>query len=56
MIPHILKLDTGGLPVGWITWQSAVTLYSRERVVWEAPTTWDADDAARKSRTARIRI
>lgn len=38
MIPHILKLDTGGLPVGWITWQSAVTLYSRDRVVWEAGT------------------
>ena len=36
MIPHILKLDTGGLPVSWITWQSAATLYCRERVVWEA--------------------
>ena len=36
MFPHVLKLDTGGLPVGWITWQSAVTLYSRERVKWEA--------------------
>ena len=36
MIPSILKLDTGGLPVSWITWQSAATLYARERVVWEA--------------------
>lgn len=36
MFPHILKLDTGGLPVGWITWQSAATLYCRDRVVWEA--------------------
>ncbi|HUS23470.1 MAG TPA: HNH endonuclease [Candidatus Binatia bacterium] len=36
MIPSILKLDTGGLPVAWITWQSAATLYARDRVVWEA--------------------
>jgi 5-methylcytosine-specific restriction endonuclease McrA len=36
MIPSILKLDTGGLPVAWINWQSAVTLYTRDRVVWEA--------------------
>jgi 5-methylcytosine-specific restriction endonuclease McrA len=36
MIPSILKLDAGGLPVGWIRWQTAVTLYARERVCWEA--------------------
>ncbi len=35
-IPAILKLDAGGLPVSWIRWQTAVTLYSRERVRWEA--------------------
>ena len=35
-IPHILKLDSGGLPVSWITWQTAATLYARERVAWEA--------------------
>jgi 5-methylcytosine-specific restriction endonuclease McrA len=35
MIPSILKLDAGGLPVGWIRWQTAVTLYARERVCWE---------------------
>ena len=36
MIPAILKLDAGGLPVGWIHWQTAVTLYARKRVCWEA--------------------
>lgn len=36
MIPSILKLDAGGLPVGWIRWQTAVTLYARRRVCWEA--------------------
>lgn len=36
MIPSILKLDAGGLPVSWIHWQTAVTLYARERVRWEA--------------------
>lgn len=36
MFPSILKLDVGGLPVGWITWQTAATLYARERVRWEA--------------------
>ena len=34
--PVILKLDAGGLPVGWIHWQTAVTLYARKRVCWEA--------------------
>jgi hypothetical protein len=36
MIPSILKLDTGGLPVAWINWKTAVTLYARNRVCWEA--------------------
>jgi hypothetical protein len=36
MIPSILKLDSGGLPVGWIRWQTAATLYARKRVSWEA--------------------
>jgi len=36
MIPAILKLDIGGMPVGWIRWQTAATLYARERVRWEA--------------------
>lgn len=36
MIPSILKLDAGGLPVSWIRWQTAVTLYARNRVCWEA--------------------
>jgi len=35
-IPAILKLDAGGLPVSWIRWQTAVTLYARDRVRWEA--------------------
>lgn len=36
MLPSILKLDTGGLPVAWINWKTAVTLYARNRVCWEA--------------------
>jgi hypothetical protein len=36
MIPAILKLDASGQPVAWIRWQSAVTLYARDRVCWEA--------------------
>lgn len=36
MIPSILKLDVGGMPVAWIHWQTAVTLYARQRVQWEA--------------------
>jgi 5-methylcytosine-specific restriction endonuclease McrA len=35
-IPAILKLDAGGLPVAWISWQTAVNLYARDRVRWEA--------------------
>lgn len=36
MMHSILKLDIGGMPVGWIRWQTAVTLYARECVRWEA--------------------
>ncbi len=36
MIPSILKLDRGGMPVAWIRWQTAATLYARQRVCWEA--------------------
>ena len=35
-IPAILKLDAAGLPVNWIDWQTAVTLYARRRVCWDA--------------------
>ncbi|HEY0973357.1 MAG TPA: HNH endonuclease [Solimonas sp.] len=35
-IPAILKVDAGGLPVSWIHWHVAVTLYARDRVRWEA--------------------
>lgn len=31
----ILKLDIGGMPVGWIRWQTAATLYARDCVRWE---------------------
>lgn len=35
-IPAILKVDAGGMPVSWIHWQTAVVLYARDRVRWEA--------------------
>ncbi|WP_370308471.1 HNH endonuclease [Sinimarinibacterium flocculans] len=35
-IPAILKVDAGGMPVSWIHWQTAVVLYARARVRWEA--------------------
>jgi len=31
----ILKLDVAGLPVEWIGWQTAATLYARDCVRWE---------------------
>ena len=34
--PHVLMLDVSGLPVEWIHWQTAATLYSRDKVRWEA--------------------
>ena len=36
MIPSILKLDTSGMPVAWIHWTAAVSLYARHRICWEA--------------------
>lgn len=36
MSPTILKLDVSGMPVEWIAWQDAATLYARNRVKWEA--------------------
>lgn len=36
MIPSILKLDVSGMPVAWIDWTAAVSLYARDRVRWEA--------------------
>lgn len=36
MIPSILKLDTSGMPVAWIHWTAAVSLYARQRICWEA--------------------
>lgn len=36
MIPSILKLDAHGMPVAWIDWTCAVSLYTRDRVRWEA--------------------
>lgn len=36
MYPSILKLDISGLPIAWMHWQTAVTLYARQRVCWEA--------------------
>ena len=31
---YILRLNTAGQPVQWLTWQQTVCLYSRELVVW----------------------
>ena len=36
MFPHVLKLDIGGVPVEWLRWEDAATLYARGRVRWEA--------------------
>ncbi len=35
MIPRLLKLSAGGLPVAWIDWQRAVCLYMDDKVLWE---------------------
>lgn len=34
--PKILKLDIAGLPLKWLNWEDAATLYCREKVAWEA--------------------
>ena len=36
MIPLILRLDISGLPLGWIGWQEAIILYSKDRIGWTA--------------------
>jgi hypothetical protein len=36
--PRILKLDAGGLPVEWIDWREAVSLYFTQKIAWEAGT------------------
>ena len=33
-VPRILRLDLSGQPIRWITWQSAVSLYTRELISW----------------------
>ena len=33
-IPRVLRLNIAGQPIGWITWQSAVALYTRDLVRW----------------------
>jgi len=37
---QVLSIDQGGVPVGWIGWQDAVTLYVRDAVRWEAGEDW----------------
>jgi len=37
---QVLTINQGGVPVGWIGWQEAVTLYAREAVRWEAGEDW----------------
>ena len=34
--PLILRLDVTGQPMGWIPWQSAVVLGTREMIAWSA--------------------
>lgn len=36
VFPRILKLDAGGLPVEWIDWRQAVSLYFTDKIAWEA--------------------
>lgn len=36
MYPLVLMCDVAGLPVEWIHWQAAATLYARKKVSWEA--------------------
>lgn len=57
MIPQVLKLDMSGCPVEWVSWQTAATLYARQRVRWEAGaahfvlTGGRRDDGSRSSMT-----
>lgn len=36
MTALILRLDISGIPVSWIPWQDAVSLYCRDMVAWSA--------------------
>lgn len=36
MTPLILRLDIAGIPVTWLPWQDAVSLYCRDMVAWTA--------------------
>lgn len=36
MTPLILRLDISGMPVTWIPWQDAVSLYCRDMIAWTA--------------------
>lgn len=36
VLPRILKLDAGGLPVEWVDWREAVGLYFTDKIAWEA--------------------
>lgn len=36
MYPQILMCNLGGLPLEWVSWETAATLYAREKVRWEA--------------------
>ena len=36
MTPLILRLDISGLPVTWMPWQEAISLYCRDLVGWTA--------------------
>ena len=33
-IPRVLRLNIAGQPIGWISWQTAVCLYTRDIVRW----------------------
>lgn len=34
MTSLILRTNAGGVPLGWISWQTAVVLYARAQVLW----------------------
>lgn len=34
--PLVLRLDISGLPMTWISWEDAVSLYTRDMVAWTA--------------------
>lgn len=48
--PRILRLNMAGQPIEWLHWQEAVSLFSREMVVWTL------SDVVKKVRGGRSRI